>query len=340
MEIGRIAAVLFLLSVAPPLYAEGIQPSVAVYYPGVPWYLRYEVEGVLEEYNSHKPGQSTYTMARSETSGLLVSAQISPAGSAKTAAQCRSREHEHNRQQKALAGAEIRLQDAKGVDMEVLVPLGADKKAVSRHVHRFWLRDGVCAKLHASKTPFAQTDRSTFDKVLDSVRFEPVAATLERAFLVPGRGTLLLKTPAAWGFRASRPGKIGPRDIQFMDPGGEYQMMLTLFPDAQAMLQGEPTARAFVEMARDAAKPKAVEPDPQLVALKGTSGAGFYFQVTDKDLVGKPPKPGDWKYLRQGALLAGESLLLFSLLSNVKDSPVVDGALRALREARFASLPK
>jgi hypothetical protein len=89
-----------------------------------------------------------------------------------------------------------------------------------------------------------------------------------------------------------------------------------------------------VEEARDAGKPKSVETDPPLVALKGASGGGFYFQVTDKDLVGKPAKPGDWKYLRQGALVVGESLLLFSLLSNLKESPVVDGALRALGEAR------
>jgi hypothetical protein len=334
----RAVAVLVTLNLTTTLHAEGIQSSVAVYYPGVPWYLRYEMEGVLEEYNNHKPGYSTYTMARSQTSGLLVSAQLSPAGTAKTAAQCRSREQEHNRQQKALANAEIRLDDAKGVDMEVLVPLGADKKATSRHVHRFWLRDGVCAKVHASKTPFAESDRGTFDKVLGSVRFEPLAATFERGFHVEGRGTLLVKTPAAWGFRASKPDRTTPRDIQFMDPGGDYQMMLTLFPDAQALLQGA-TARAFVEMARDAAKPKAVESDPPLVALKGTSGDGFYFQVTDKDLVGKPSKPDDWKYLRQGALLAGESLLLFSLLSNVKEGPVVDGALHTLSEARVVSRP-
>jgi hypothetical protein len=333
----RAVAILVALNLTTTLHAEGIQSSVAVYYPGVPWYLRYEMEGVLEEYNNHKPGHSTYTMARSETSGLLVSAQISPAGDAKTAAQCRSREHEHNRQQKALAGAEIRLEDAKGVDMEVLVPLGADKKAVSRHVHRFWLRDGVCVKVHASKTPFAEADRAVFDEVLASVRFEPVAPTFERGFAVQGRGTLLVKTPAAWGFRTSKPGGTTPRDVQFMDPGGEYQMMLTLFPDAQAVLKGETTPRAFVEMARDEAKSKAVEPNPQLVALKGTGGNGFYFQVTDKDLVGKPSKPEDWKYLRQGALLTGESLLFFSLFSNVKEGPVVDGALHALSEARVVS---
>jgi hypothetical protein len=336
----RIIALWLLVSSFASLHAEGIQPSVAVYYPGVPWYLRYEVDGVLEEYNNHKPGHSTYTMARSEKSGLLVSAQLAPAGGAKTAAECRRREHEHNRQQRALAGAGIRLDDAKGIDMEVLVPLGPDKKAVSRHVHRFWLRDGVCAKVHASKTPFAETDRATFDKVLDSVRFEALAARFERGFVLEGRGTLLVSTPAAWGFRASKPGTIAPRDIQFMDPGGEVQMLLTLFPDAQAALNGETNPRAFVETARDAAKLQAVESDPPLVALTGASGSGFYFQVTDKNLVGKPPQPQDWKYLRQGALVVGESLLFFSLLSNAKESAVVDEALRALSEARLVAAGK
>ena len=53
----RMIAAWLLASSFASLHAEGIQPSVAVYYPGVPWYLRYEMEGVLEEYNNHKPSR-------------------------------------------------------------------------------------------------------------------------------------------------------------------------------------------------------------------------------------------------------------------------------------------
>jgi hypothetical protein len=336
MAMRRIAAVLLLASsVATPARAEGVQPSVAVYYPGVTWYLRYELDGVLEEYNNHKAGQSTYTMARSAINGMLVSAQIAPANKARSALDCRDEEQRHIQQKKeALHNPEVRFSEAGGVDMELLVPLGAGKEAVGRHLHRFWLRDGLCAKVHASKTPFAEGDRAGFDKLMESVRFEPLAATFERAFLIPGRGTLLVALPASWGFRTSRPDGEMPRDVQFMEPSGEYQLMLTLFPDAQGVLGGDST-RAFVEQAREAARPKAVEADPEVLEMKGSAGDGLYFVVTDKNLVGKPPQPNNWKYLRQGALLVGESLLFFSVLSNAKESPVVDGALRSISEARL-----
>jgi hypothetical protein len=340
MRIRGIVAVLLFASLLPAsVRAEGVQSSVAVYYPGVPWYLRYELDGVLEEYNNHKAGHSTYTMARSEKSGILVSVQISASNGARTALDCRAQEEKHIRQHKAFGNAKVQLSEAAGVDMEVLVPLGGPE-TVSRHVHRFWLRDRACAKIHASKTPFAERDRAGFDKVLDSVQFEPVGATFERAFVIPGRGTLLVSMPVAWGFRTSKPDAAKPRDIQFMEPDGDYQLLLTLFAEAKPVLKGDPTARAFVEFARESARANAVEPDPQVLEMKGSGGAGLYFFVTDKNLVGKPKKAADWKYLRQGAILMGESLLFFSMFSNAKESPVVDGALRAISEARLIPPPR
>jgi hypothetical protein len=58
-------------------------------------------------------------------------------------------------------------------------------------------------------------------------------------------------------------------------------------------------------------------------------------QQSRRRLADKPARPNDWKHLRQGALRLEQSLLFFSLFSNAKESPVVDGALRAIREARL-----
>jgi hypothetical protein len=129
------------------------------------------------------------------------------------------------------------------VELEVLVPVGSD---------------GVCAKLHASKTPFAERDRAAFERLMASVRFDPAAARLERAFLIPGRGTLLITVPAAWGFRTGKPAAGTPRNVTFMEPEGDNQLMATLLPDAEQVLKGDPTTRTFVDIGRTAAKPKAV----------------------------------------------------------------------------------
>ena len=72
-----------------------------------------------------------------------------------------------------------------------------------------------------------------------------------------------------------------------------------------------------------------------MLPIKGTGGEGLYFLVTDKELVGKPDRPDEWKYLRMGALRIDQALVFFSVFSNAKESPVVDGALRAIGEARL-----
>lgn len=330
-----IAAALFAAWCA-TAFAEGTQPSVVVYHPGVSWQMRYDLEGVVEDYNNHKRGLSTYATARSQTSGMLVSAQLSVDKTARSAAQCREREHQHIRQHKAFASAKIALSDTSGVDMEVLVPLGQGADAaLSRHVHRFWLRDGVCAKVHASRTPFREEHRAAFDAMLNTVRFEPATPIVERAFLIPGRGTLVVPVPAAWGFRAAKPAEMAPRELEFMDSESDAKLLVTLLPDASRALKGAPTARALVESARDSAKAGALEADPQLAALKGRGGEGWYFFVTDRTLVDKPARPEDWKYLRQGALLMGQSLLFFSMFSNVKDGAAPEAGLRAVSEARI-----
>ena len=330
----RAAGAALLLGFCTIVAAEGVQPSVAVFYPGVSWQLRYDLDGVLEEYNHHKAGVSTYAVARSEASGILVSAQVSPSGGATTPQQCRDAERQHVQKNKAFAKAEIKTSDEGATDMEVLVPLG--ERVVSRHVHRFWLRDGACAKVHASKTPFAESDRPAFDRLLGSVRFEPAAATLERAFVIPGRGTLVMPLPATWGFRTGKPA-AGGRDIELMHSESDAKVVVTLLAEARRALKGDATARGFVETLRDSARPNAVESEPQLVPLKGGAADGYYFLVTDRSLVDQPVRPNDWKFLRQGALLLDHSLLFFSLFSNTKDAPAIEAALRGVSEARLVA---
>jgi hypothetical protein len=314
--------------------AEGSRSSVAVYYPGQSWYLRYEADGVLEKYNNHKQGQSTYATAVCESTGVLVSAQINPASQATTAAQCREDEYAHIRSKEA--NAEVKFSEANGTDLEVTVVVGPpDGRATSRHLHRFWLRDGLCAKVHVSKTPFLDRDAEALGRILASARPEavPAAGALDRAFALPGRGTLIVNVPASWGFRTSKPGPMAPREVTFMDPAGDHQVQLTLVPNPRVLK--DRTVRSLVEAARDAARAHALETDVPLQDLKGAEGNGHYFSVTDKALVGKPPRENNWKYVDQGALMIGETLLVFSVFSNTKDSPAVASAFAAIREARI-----
>jgi hypothetical protein len=312
--------------------AEGTRNSVVAFYPGQSWYLRYELDGVLEQYNNHKTGESTYAFAVGEGAGLAVSVQISPAGGAASAARCREDELARLRKNKDFGNQPVRFLDADGADMEVMVNVA--EKGVSRHLHRYWLRDGLCTKLHASKTPFTESDRDTFAKLLASARFEPAGASVERGFVVPERGTLIVQSPPAWGFRTGKPG-AGPRDITFLFADGNHQLMLTVFPRSAPILRGERTPRKYVENAREQSRSQAVETNPPLEEIAGLGANGYYFTITDKSLAGKPSEPQSWKYMKQGALTVGEGFVIFTLLSNDRDSAEVQAALAMLRQLRF-----
>jgi len=318
-----------LVSVA--AQAEGSRESVTVFYPGVAWQLRYELPDVLEQYNNHEPGVSSYAFAISEKTGMTVSVQIASADGAANASRCREDDLARMRAHPKFGNPRVRFIDTATTDLEVVVEVPG--QGASRHVHRYWQRDGVCAKLHASKLPFVAADEAVFTAIFNSARFEPASSSIERGFVLPGRGTLLLSSPTAWGFRTGKPG-TGPRDITFLFADGNHRLMLTVFPDANRALRGA-TTRAYVEGAREKSKGQVLESDAPLEEIAGRAATGYYFTVTDKDLVGKPPQRENWKYMRQGALVAGEAFLIFSLFSNERESPEVQAGLALVREARF-----
>jgi hypothetical protein len=54
------------------------------------------------------------------------------------------------------------------------------------------------------------------------------------------------------------------------------------------------------------------------------------YLLVDKALVGKPPEPGNWPYMRQGVIRAGDVLLKYSLMmysTEPDPAPVVEGIL-------------
>jgi hypothetical protein len=87
--------------------------------------------------------------------------------------------------------------------------------------------------------------------------------------------------------------------------------------------------RKEVESAAKAAQPQAVEKVIEIKTLKGDSGAGYYFSATDRQ-----PKPGEYKYLTQGIVPAGELVVTFTILSNDGEQATVDAALLLLKDLR------
>jgi hypothetical protein len=88
-------------------------------------------------------------------------------------------------------------------------------------------------------------------------------------------------------------------------------------------------AMALYEAVRESAeriRSQAIEETIEIERLRGTRGAGYFFSVTDRE-----PPPGEFRYMTQGAVQAGELIVWFTILTNDGQEAEVDRALSMLQ---------
>ena len=81
--------------------------------------------------------------------------------------------------------------------------------------------------------------------------------------------------------------------------------------------------------------PRAVESEIILHELSGKYGSGYYFSITDS--APNPDDPDDYEFLNQGLADIGYAVILFSILSDIKDSEAVNQAFEALRSIQYVN---
>jgi hypothetical protein len=182
-----------------------------------------------------------------------------------------------------------------------------------------WLAAATgCATAHAGKVP------------------PPGAAAGERrAFAVPGHGIVEIPIPKGWTAEEGSDDPSKPPTIRLERPGGAFLALLTPFwtpPDDGDEAPGD-SARLFAELARRNALGGAAEAEIPLERLEGEGVHGFWFEATDRALVGKDPGPEEWRHVIQGAASVGSIVLAFTLLDNI-DGPHRGTLLEVVREAR------
>ena len=160
------------------------------------------------------------------------------------------------------------------------------------------------------------------------------AETAEKRYPLGERGTLVVTAPAAWTEDVRRKEDLPP--TIFYSPAGKQQVMMTPLWHARPDMPrfSRESVRHNVEQGLKAIREQALEKDIPIVEFKGKAGAGWYYDATDK-----APKPGEFRYLRQGMLmLSGEVILWFTILTNERKDPALAGAMRMLQGAMH--LPK
>jgi hypothetical protein len=155
-----------------------------------------------------------------------------------------------------------------------------------------------------------------------------------RAWPVPGRGKLEMVVPGDWyDDPRGPPGAALPR-VRFFDrlgPRPPFDMTVTIAWSASkdASFKDPTRLRAFVAQSADELAPAAAEKRFPLREFQSENGVGYFFQATIQS-----PTAGAWPNLTQGAFVAGDLLLAFSILTAEPKSPAIERAIEMLRTAR------
>lgn len=154
---------------------------------------------------------------------------------------------------------------------------------------------------------------------------------IPRKFVLPQHGSLQLNIPAGWQVQVRQAEARLPITIVMRPRRGEkLEMLLTplwKMPGANRDFNSSATIRRLVDEGRRHVAPRAVEKNIRIKTLGGHN-IGYYFGVTDR-----APKPGEYRYMIQGAAGVGNLLMTFTVLSNNQHSALNDEALDVVRSA-------
>ncbi len=159
--------------------------------------------------------------------------------------------------------------------------------------------------------------------------FCPALHAADARVSLPGGGALVLPTPEDWkhGVEQQRVPTLTITPVT----GPLFQVMVSplVSQDGRVGTISSEQLRRLVERAANDARAQAVEKSLPIQSVKDGDVEGAYFAATDK-----APKPGEFKYITQGALSVQGLPVTFTILTNDNSKSAEGAALRMLRSAR------
>jgi hypothetical protein len=156
-----------------------------------------------------------------------------------------------------------------------------------------------------------------------------------RSYTMADQGLLNLYVPRHWTDKKSELSVGLPRTIRFSSSQGErFEVLFS----ARWSGREDPTVvepNFVLSVAAYGAKiaaPQAMEPELEVRSLPTNSGEAYVFAATDKD-----PKPGEYRYMVQGAVNVQGLVCTFTILSEEQNSPAVADAIEMIRTASFVA---
>jgi len=166
--------------------------------------------------------------------------------------------------------------------------------------------------------------------ILAAVLALPVlAAAADVRVALPASGALVLPAPEGWR-SLEQPGSVPTVSLTPAN-GKAFQVLVSplVRPGAPMPPSDSTSLCRTVQSAANHALSQSVEKSLPLQDLRSATVEGCYFSATDR-----APKPGEFKYMTQGAVAVQGLPVSFTILSNGDPRLAVEPALQMLRAAR------
>lgn len=163
----------------------------------------------------------------------------------------------------------------------------------------------------------------------------PVAARATE-FKWPGHGVISFDVPAGWKLKGKPADEIGYAFNGRPESGAAAILQITLvnLPEDKPVADADLPGRLQEGLAPFIAQ--SVEREFRAVPLRCRQGKGWYSQLTDANLVGKPPVPDDYKVMRNALIaLDRHALVLVTMQFDDPTAPEADEMLALICSMRF-----
>jgi hypothetical protein len=317
-----------VLALGSPKTEAPAKNAVLLTLPKLDWTL--EVGGtdlIVEQKEISPDGRNARFLAVDWTSGILVSGFLEDRGKPATAEECRDF---YFAKLKDTPPKEENIVQSKLGDMavaEYIVKEYAGIKMDQKHVNVYLAKGNIWMDVHLSKMSFQEGQRGLFNAIVRNVKLAPKTSVpkVRVSYRTTNQMVLRLDVPTDWSDEIKPGSGQTPPEIRMTPPpDGSSKVLITALTYKQDLPDDKrlPGIRRMVEDAGKEALPQAVEKTYDIRQFQGKSSAGYLFTLTDK-----APKPNEFKYLTQGGYGVGRLILLFTVLSNEKDSDVLRRSL-------------
>jgi hypothetical protein len=155
------------------------------------------------------------------------------------------------------------------------------------------------------------------------------ADKVTRTYPVGKFGSISLPVDGAW--RETPPAPNAPTITWDSPSPGKFELLITPIPVAAGKTQSDADVRALVDKSAREMAPQSQEKNLPLTPIAGADAKGYVFHATDPN-----PKPGEFKYLYQGAVAVGNVLATFTVLYNNGGEEDAKSALASVQALHYA----